>query len=295
MSMSASKLRFYILGTVVGWASAFVAARALVQIMSPGALACGRYMVASLVLAAPCLWGKRLPLPQVRHLPRFFLMGLCGFGAYNLMFNLGLQTIPAGTTALALNGTVVLTGLLGGFLVLGEQVPFRRWLAVCVILVGLTLIALGHGRLQADLGIVYVVMSGVLGGSYNLFQKSLLPVYDFQTCVTYSIWFGTLPLLWWAPEVVTVLPEMNLTVWFWLIFIGVVPGVLSYTWWGRILKELPASKASPLIATVPPVVIVMGWIVLGELPSPVSFVGGMIVLAGVLWSSRVREASQEET
>ncbi len=291
MQMSSSKLRFLILGAVFGWASAFVAVRALVRVMSPGAIACARYTVASLVLAAPILWGRRLPTPRIRHLFRFCLMGVCGFGAYNLLFNLGLKTVPAGTTALALNGAVVLTGLLGGFVLLGEQVPFRRWLAVGVILTGLTLIALGRGPLKADMGMLYVILSGVLGGCYNLLQKSLLPVYDFKTCVTYAIWFGTLPLLGWLPEVIRVVPDMDLTIWFWLLFMGVVPGVLSYTWWGRILKELPASKASPLIATVPPVVIVMGWLVLGEFPAFISLLGGGIVLVGVVWSSRVQDTS----
>lgn len=274
--------------TLLAWSSAFVAARALLVHLSPGALACGRFLVTSFIFLLPLVWGRKLPRLERRDLPRFIAMGLCGFGLYNLAFNAGLVTVPAGSTSLLLNGSVVLTGVLGGAWVLGEPVPGKRWLAVVVILSGLGLITWGEGGVHGGWGIFYVLAAGMLGGIYGLLQKTLLARYGSVACVTYSVWIGTLPLLFWLPEVAGELAHQPGMVWFWVVFMGVVPGALAYLWWAMILQELPASHATPLIASVPAIVILLAFPILGELPPTLSLFGGLVVIAGVLWSSLVK-------
>lgn len=290
--MSRSQFIGLIVVTLLAWASAFVAARALLMHLSPGALACGRFLVASLIFVLPLLLGRKLAPMRRQDLPRFIAMGLCGFGLYNLAFNAGLDTVPAGSTSLLLNGSVVLTGVLGGAWALGEPVPPQRWLAVVVILSGLGLITWGEGGIHGGWGIFYVLSAGALGGIYGLLQKTLLPRYGSVACVTYSVWIGTLPLLYWLPEVMAEVSHQPVVIWFWVAFMGVVPGALAYLWWAMILQELPASHATPLIASVPAIVILMALPILGELPPALSLVGGVVVIAGVLWSSLVKNKSE---
>ncbi|GCA97812.1 EamA family transporter [Mycolicibacterium sp. NCC-Tsukiji] len=82
--------------TVVAWASAFVAIRALGDAFSPGALTLGRLVVgaaALTVIAKP--WRSRRP--RGRHLTLTVVYGAVWFGVYNVSLNAAERDVDAGS------------------------------------------------------------------------------------------------------------------------------------------------------------------------------------------------------
>src|SRR5689334_22152018 len=69
--------------TVACWASAFVALRVALRTFPPQEVAVLRFVSAAAALGALALV-KRMPLPALRDLPRFALLGLVGHALYNL-------------------------------------------------------------------------------------------------------------------------------------------------------------------------------------------------------------------
>jgi drug/metabolite transporter (DMT)-like permease len=109
--------------TVVLWASAFVAIRSAGGGFSPGALALGRLLVASLGLGVMWLlsgdgWPPRAAWPGIAG------SGVLWFGLYMITLNWGEREVDAGTAAMVVTIGPILIALLGGWL-LREGFPRR--------------------------------------------------------------------------------------------------------------------------------------------------------------------------
>src|SRR5690242_9866170 len=146
--------------TVVLWASAFVAIRSAGGHFSPGALALGRLLVASVALGVMWLLsGDGWP-------PRAAWPGICGsgvlwFGLYMITLNWGEREVDAGTAAMVVTiGPILIartpSGKMGAttyavpglvvlmsWLILG-QVP--RWLTIAGGALCLAGVAVSRGR-----------------------------------------------------------------------------------------------------------------------------------------------------
>src|SRR5690242_4029266 len=116
--------------TVVFWASAFVGIRAAAIELSPGPLALGRLLVASVVLGIMVAI-RRPALPTRRDLVSIIAIGVLWFGIYFLALNAAERQVDAGTAAMLVNVAPIFVVILSG-LFLGEGFP-PRLLIGCVI------------------------------------------------------------------------------------------------------------------------------------------------------------------
>jgi hypothetical protein len=101
--------------TVVLWASAFVSIRSAGAHFTPGALALGRLLVASLALGVVWLargagWPPRAAWPGIAG------SGVLWFGLYMITLNWGEREVDAGTAAMVVTIGPILIALLGGWL-----------------------------------------------------------------------------------------------------------------------------------------------------------------------------------
>ncbi len=114
-----------VLVTVMAWASAFVAIRALGEAFSPGALALGRLVVGAVALGAVMLARRAWVRPSGREWALVAVCGVAWFAVYNVALNAAELHVDAGTAAMLVNTGPILIALLAGG-VLGEGFP--RWL-----------------------------------------------------------------------------------------------------------------------------------------------------------------------
>ena len=59
------------------------------------------------------------------------------------------------------------------------------------------------------------------------------------------------------------------------------PTAVAFTTWGYALSRLSAGRAAATTYLVPPIVVVLSWLVLDEVPAVVTLAGGALCLAGV--------------
>jgi drug/metabolite transporter (DMT)-like permease len=67
-----------------------------------------------------------------------------------------------------------------------------------------------------------------------------------------------------------------------VIYMGIFPGAIGYVSWALVLSRLPASRAASFLYLIPAVAIVIAWIWLGEIPTLLAAIGGILVLSGVI-------------
>jgi drug/metabolite transporter (DMT)-like permease len=271
--------------TIVAWASAFVAIRAVGEELSPGALALGRLLVGTAVLGL-LMTGRGWVRPDRGEWGRLAACGIGWFGVYNVALNAAEQHLDAGTTAMLVNIGPILIALFAGLL-LGEGFP--RWLlaGIAVAFAGVVLIGLATREAKADLlGVVLCVVAaigyavGVVAQKPVLRRLSPLQV-TFTACA-----IGTLCVLPWAGALAGELGRASAGSVAGMVYLGVVPTALAFSTWAYALRRMDAGKLGVTTYLVPPLVILMGWLLLDEVPPVLALVGGGICLAGVALSRR---------
>ena len=71
-----------------------------------------------------------------------------------------------------------------------------------------------------------------------------------------------------------------------MVYLGVVPTAIAFSTWAYALRRTDAGKLGVTTYLVPPLVVLMGWLLLDEVPPALAFVGGAVCLAGVAISRR---------
>lgn len=109
--------------TIVLWASSYVLTPYALQSYSPTALSLLRYMFGA---AALVIFGciKRIGLPKLRDVPKFFLAGALGITVYMVAYNIGAQTLSGTTCSVVLAHEPGLHGYSLAFPVPGKNSVF---------------------------------------------------------------------------------------------------------------------------------------------------------------------------
>ena len=266
--------------TVLFWGSAFAGIRAGLHSYSPAHVALLRFFVASVILAIlATAMHMRLPRPQ--DIPLIFLLGLLGFAFYALALNIGEQSIASGPAAVLIQTSPIWTAL-AAILFLGERLRAWGWVGIAVSFVGAVVIGFGRGSgLALSWGAVLIIAAAVATSAYSIIQKRMLDRYRPVEITTYAIWAGTLLLLPFSGGIIGQIRTAPLGDTLAVIYLGAGPAALAYVTWAVVLSRLPASRASSFLFVVPIVAFLVGWVWLGETPTLIDLVGGVLAIGGV--------------
>ncbi|MCO7275141.1 DMT family transporter [Cellulosimicrobium cellulans] len=272
--------------TVVLWASAFIGVRAAGHDYDPGALALGRQLAGSigLTVIVAVRWmrsGHRPVLPRGRVLVGVLAWGVGWFSLYNLALNAAERHLDAGTTALLVNVAPVLVAVLAGVL-LGEGFPRRLLVGMAAAFAGVAVIAAATSSGERDvLGVALGLTAAVLYAAGATSQKRLLARVDALTMTWVGCLAGTAALLPFAPALAADAATAPSSSTWAVVLLGLGPTAVAFTTWGYALSRLGAGRAAATTYLVPPLVVVLSWLVLAEVPAVVTLAGGALCLAGV--------------
>ena len=271
--------------TVLAWASAFVAIRAVSGDFAPGSLALGRLLVGTVVLGLLVARGRWVR-PSRGEWALLVGCGIGWFGIYNVALNAAERHLDAGTTAMLVNVGPVLIALFAGLLL---REGFPRWLLVglAVAFGGVLLIGTATRGTGADgAGVALCLLAAVAYAGGVVAQKPVLrhlpPIQvTFLACA-----IGAISCLAWAGTLATDLTTAPAGSIAGMVYLGAVPTALAFSTWAYALSRMDAGRLGVTTYLVPPLVIGLGWLLLGEVPPVLAVVGGAICLLGVAVSRR---------
>ena len=271
--------------TVLAWASAFIGIRAVGADLSPGALALGRLLVGTAVLALLSL--RRGWVAPTRR--EWRLLAVCGvgwFGIYNVALNAAERHLDAGTTAMLVNIGPILIAVLAGVW-LGEGFP--RWLVagLAVAFAGVLLIGIAGRGSGGDLvGVLLCLVAAVTYAAGVVAQKPLLGRLPGLQVTATACAIGAACCLPWAGALASELAAAPTSSVLGMVYLGVVPTALAFSTWAYALARMPAGRLGVTTYLVPPLVVLLSWLLLDEVPAALAVVGGGVCLAGVALSRR---------
>jgi len=272
--------------TILAWASAFIVIRGTGEHFSGGALALARLLVGTLLLGVVVLLGRRWVAPTRREWLQLAGFGTLWFGAYNVFLNTAEQTIDAGTTAMIVGVGPILIAL-GGALFLGEG--RQKWLGIGagVAFVGVVLIGVASGGVHFGSGILWALGAAVTYAAGVLLQKPTLRRLPNAQVTFLGAAIGMVACLVFTGDLVRDVQTAPPLAIAGAVYLGAIPTAIAFSTWAYALSRMPAGQLGVTTYVVPPIAIVLGLIVFGEVPAPLAIVGGAVCLVGVALS-RIR-------
>ncbi|MFJ4045839.1 DMT family transporter [Microbacterium sp. NPDC089987] len=269
--------------TVVLWASAFIGIRGAGPHYDPGALALLRMAVGTVALTLIALRAG-FRMPARRHLPLVALWGVAWFCVYNLALNAAELTLDAGTAAMVVNLAPLMVVVFSG-LFLREGFPRPLLIGAPIAFFGVVLIGM-TSRTDAGLdvtGLLLALLAAVMYAGCTLLQKHLLSAGADSTTLTWlGATAGTVALLPWTGSLVGALQTAPLDATLWVVYLGIFPTAIAFTTWAYVLQRSTAGQTSATTYVVPAIAILLSWVILGEVPTPLMLLGGALCLLGVL-------------
>lgn len=71
-----------------------------------------------------------------------------------------------------------------------------------------------------------------------------------------------------------------------MVYLGLFPTALAFTTWAYAISRTTAARMGAITYSVPALVVLMAWLLLGEAPAMLTLAGGALCLAGVAVSRR---------
>jgi len=270
---------------MVFWAGNFIVVKGAIGILPPIGFTFLRYAVAAITLLILLRWRTgAIGLPR-GDVAKIMGLGVIGFGCYQILWPVALQTIPAGDSALLIATTPVMTALLA--MAIGADRPNAvKLIGAFVSFAGVALvIAAGQGLvLGASLvGDLLTLVAAACWAIYTVFGATILRRHSPLVTTTWAIVAGTLFI---APLGIAQLATADLS------GFG-VPVILAILYSGTLaagfanviifhgVKLLGPTRINAFQFLVPALAVVMAAVFLSEPIRPIQIVGGAIILAGV--------------
>jgi len=269
-----------LLVSVMLWGSGFVGIRVALPAYSPSHLALLRFLAASATILIYALVAGVRP-PARKDVPYILLMGFISITVYHVALNVGERTVTAGSASMLIASGPIFSALLAR-VALDERLRVWGWIGIAISFAGVSLIAIGEGGgLHFNLGAFLVLVAALSTGISVVLQKHYLKTYNVTDFSTHLILAGTLFLLPFLPGLGTAIRHAPLKPTLAIAYLGVFPAAIAYLTWGYVLRRIPASIAASSFYTIPIFAILLGWVVLREVPNALSIVGGALAFAGV--------------
>ncbi|HKF85324.1 MAG TPA: DMT family transporter [Candidatus Limnocylindrales bacterium] len=278
-----------VLVTVAIWSANFVVVKAAIGALGPFTFTSLRYVVAALTLLAILRWrtgSLRWPAGYGRQL---FVMGALGFGAYQLLWSLGLTQITAGDSALLIAASPVLTALLAGAVGM-DRLTTPKLAGALIAFTGVGIVIAGGHELALGaslLGDALTLGAAALWAVYTTAGARIMRTVDPLQATVWTVVAGAIVLapfgVWEATRSspATFSPEAVVAI----LYAGALAAGIANVFVFNAIRLVGPTRVTSTQFLVPAGAVVLGAVFLDEPVGLAQVAGGAVIVLGV-WLTR---------
>ena len=280
-----------ILFVVFIWGSASTVTKLGVQEMPPFLFALVRNCIASVLLFLLYFYRRKVNRQQpspIMPWKKIAWMGLTGITFFSVFFNLALVYTSASTGAL-IQGFIPVAIVLLAIIFLKEKPDIPHIAGIVFSVIGVILIGFIDISPQGNslLGNILMILSVVSWAVYTVVSKSLRD-YDPVMVTAFSTAMGTLFLVpvvifeqWSKP-----FPVISADAWKAILYLAIFSSTICFVLYNQTLKILSATTVGNLLNLDPLIGAIIAIIVLNDKITGWQIAGGVLILIGILLSSK---------
>ena len=269
--------------TIVVWGLNFAVIKLGVAGVPPMLLAALRFLCA----AFPALLFCRAPRVPLRLYLAYGL--LISVGQFALLFTAIHVGMPSGLASLVLQAQAFFT-LVFAALFLGERWKANQLAGLVLAGIGLGLIGSSHGQAMPLMGFALTVGAAAAWAGGNIVSRAVAKHGPINQ-LAFVVWSSLVPIgpflllsIWLEgpTTIAAALNHMSLTSAASVAYLAWAATLFGYGVWTWLLSRHPANRVAPFSLMVPLVGLTTGWVVCGEALRAVHFVGGALLMGGLL-------------
>jgi drug/metabolite transporter (DMT)-like permease len=274
------------------WGSTWLFIKLGLQDLPPLTFAGIRFVIACVILFS-LIRARRIPVP--RNGRDWWLLAITGVLSFSLNYGLvfwGEQYISSGLAAL-LQSTLPAFGLVfAHFHLPGERMTWSKIFGVVLGVLGVAVVfsnqlAIAGGKALA--GSIALVLSAMFAAISNVLVKGHSRKLDPVILAAGQMFFGLIPLL-----LIGIPLEGNPLTYHWtpvallaLLYLAVVGSVIAFVLYYWLVHKMDVTKTMLISLVTPVVAVLLGIVVLGEDLSWRTVAGGVMIMAGVRFVTRI--------
>lgn len=281
------KVYFILFFCVLCWGSNFIFGEVLVSVFDPITISYLRLFFINIFLL---FIGKKYYKEVILNFKTLSILALAGFIGVTLnqwSFYASLQYTNPVTAALILAMAPIMTSLITYFY-LKEKRKSLFWISLIVSFAGVWFVITGGDILSLSFGKgeLLITLTMITFSVFLVMVQQLSKKINPMTITVYSNAFGLLffiPLI--SAKDIAIALEVKLEYWVLLIITAVLMHGICIVLWNNSLQKVGAAKASILMNFEPFIVMILGYLVLKTLVTPIQFVGSFLIIVGVITST----------
>ena len=274
--------------TIILWGTTFVSTKILLEAYQPVEILFFRFVMG--VIALTIIYPKPLKGTSLRQEMIFAAAGLCGICLYYLLENIALTYTMASNVGVITSIAPCFTAIVAYFAHVDEDAINKKFFfGFLVALSGIFLISFNGAELQLNpVGDILALLAALAWAFYAVITKGI-GNYGYNTIVMtrriffYGILF-MLPSLLFFDCSWSLLPLQEPAYLLNLLFLGLGASALCFVTWNYAVKMIGAIQTSIYIYMVPVITVVTSIIVLDEQITPMSALGILLTLGGLVIS-----------
>jgi drug/metabolite transporter (DMT)-like permease len=268
------------------WGSNFIVVKAAIAVLPPVGMSLMRFALGAAVLLALLRWREGTIRLAWRDLAGMAVVGVLGFGLYQVFWTTGLQWISAGDSALLIAATPVMTALLA--VVAGsDSLTARKLGGALVSFAGVAIVVAGGTGLSLGdslVGDVLTLGSALCWAIYASFGAPILRRHSPLRTTAWAMAAGALFLvpIGGVQLAATDWSRVTPDIWGAVVYSALLPAAIANVIVFQGVKLLGPTRITAYQFLVPAFAVAMGALFLAEPVRPAQIVGGVVIVAGIL-------------
>ena len=270
------------------WGLAFVAIRRAEFELSPINLTLLRWLIASagfLVLAP--FFGKPLKPIQRQHIPRILMVSFASVVGYHLSLNYAETIVSSGLAGLLISFGPIFAVMLSAIF-LKERIGARLMLALALAALGALILSVNADlRFQQISGPIAVILSAFMYAVFSVGSKPLVKEYGARQVAIWVAVIGTifaLPLM--SGSFFDQASQLSLVGWASVVYLAILSTVVANMILYTLIRSRAVSSLSIQLYLVPLVSLIGGIVLLSEIFSLLTAIGGVFLFVAIALATR---------